>query len=382
MKKLKKLGKIMLIGIVSALALIGVGGFLFIKMSPQFGGKPSPEQVTRYVQSGHYEKEKGVFVNLIPTAMDMDFGTVMSLLRDYWNGIPNKKPKGPLPVEKIDSLEIVQKTDTLTRLTWFGHSAFLLEMQGKNILLDPMLGDSPAPHPTFGTSRFTKELPIAIEQLPYIDFVLFSHDHYDHLDYGSIQKLKDKVGHFYTPLGVGNHLIAWGVAPEKVTELNWWDEVQVEGFTLACTPSRHFSGRGLTDRNSTLWSSWVILTEKERIYFSGDSGYGPHFKTIGEKYGPFDLAMMECGQYDTRWQNIHMMPEETVQAAQDVQAKLMMPIHWGAFTLSLHSWTDPVERAIPLAKSRGLATATPKIGEALLLNHRIPNTPWWESVKP
>ena len=181
-----------------------------------------------------------------------------------------------------------------------------------------MLSAVPAPHPLLGGKRFSKELTISIEKLPQIDAVILSHDHYDHLDYESIKKLHPKVGHFFAPLGLGVHLLEWGVPEGKITELDWWGQTTFEDLTLISTPSQHFSGRGLTDRDKTLWCSWVIQSEDEKIFFSGDSGYGDHFKSIGEKYGPFDFAMMECGQYNSLWSEIHMFPEETAQAGVDV----------------------------------------------------------------
>jgi len=321
-------------------------------------------------------------VNEVPISLAMGFGKMMSVMKDYISGVPNSAPKSLIPVQKIDSLDIATRPDTVTRITWFGHSAFLLEIEGKNILIDPMFGDTPSPHPWLGRKRFTNGLPIEIEKLPVIDAVIFSHDHYDHLDYGSIQKLKTKVNHFYTPLGLGMHLIEWGVPRETIHELNWWDEIQHEELTFKCAPARHFSGRGLGDRFSTLWASWVITGKDHNIYFSGDSGYAQHFKTIGEKYGPFDFAMMECGQYDQRWSEIHMMPEETAQAAMDLNAKTFMPIHWGAFVLALHTWKDPIERVTKKAAELGIPITTPRIGEPILLQvDEKPHSRWWEEIE-
>ncbi len=306
--KIKKVVKMIGLIVAAVLILVVVGGLLFVAFSPEFGGKPSMTQQATYNQLDHYTD--GTFVNLIPTSMDMSFRKMSSIFGDYIRGVPRGVPDFPLPVETIDSVSIADRPDTVTRLTWFGHSAVLLEIDGKNVLLDPMLGDVPAPHPWLGQKRFSDSLPIAIEQLPSIDAVLISHDHYDHLNYGSIQKLKEKVQDFYVPLGVGAHLRTWGVAEEAIHELNWWDETQHDHLGLVFAPSQHFSGRGLTDRNTTLWGSWIIQGNEEKLYFSGDGGYGPHFAEIGERYGPFDLAMMECGQYDERWAQIHMMPEE------------------------------------------------------------------------
>ncbi|MGB3587453.1 MAG: MBL fold metallo-hydrolase [Tunicatimonas sp.] len=375
---MKKTFKMIGLSVGILLLALLVVGFLFIKLSPEFGGKPTSEQKEAFAQLDHYEE--GVFTNLIPTSMDMSFGNIVSVLRDFIQGIPNSTPDFSLPVESVDSLDITTHTDTITQITWFGHSAVLVEIDGLRVFLDPMLGDVPAPHPWLGNDRFNKQLPICIEQLPPIDAVLISHDHYDHLDYGSVQKLKEKVKDFYVPLGVGAHLRRWGVAESAIHELNWWEEVNHAGLTIVFTPSRHFSGRGITDRNTTLWGSWIIQGESKNLYFSGDGGYGPHFQKIGERYGPFDLAMMECGQYDERWAQIHMMPEESAQAAVDVRAKQMMPIHWGAFRLALHSWTDPIERVTEKAVQLQMPVTTPKIGETFVVGSpNLPRAKWWEN---
>ncbi|MFT2007908.1 MBL fold metallo-hydrolase [Pontibacter sp. 13R65] len=368
-----------MIGIIigSLFGAILLGGAIFMNVSPQFGGKPTKEKEAAYEQLSYYQD--GKFQNLIPTSMDMKFGDMLSTMGDMIKGDPNRQPGHLLPVQTIDSLDIANRPEGVERLTWFGHSAFLLEIGGKNILLDPMLGESPSPLPMFGSKRYAEKLPIEVAKLPHIDAVIISHDHYDHLDYSSIQQLKDKVDALYTPLGVGAHLAAWGVDEAKIHELKWGDEVTHKGLTFICTPARHFSGRGLFDRFSTLWASWVIKSGQKSLYFSGDSGYGPHFKEIGDKYGPFDVAMMECGQYNERWGNIHMFPEQTVQAFQDVQGKLLLPIHWGAFSLALHTWTDPIERVSAKAKELNVHMATPRIGESIDLNQTASYTKrWWE----
>jgi len=363
--------------VVGIILLIVIVGVLFVKLSPEFGGKATEQQQDRYAQSSNFSD--GKFVNSKEVQLDMSFGTMMKTIGEYLKSHPNTVPKGSIPVDKIDSMGIVSYDSEKPRLIWFGHSAFLLQLNHKNILIDPMFGDVPAPHPLLGTSRFGKELPIAVEKLPFIDAVIFSHDHYDHLDYGSIVKLRGKVKAYYVPLGVGNHLKSWGIDSSQITELDWWQEATHDELTFRCTPAQHFSGRGLSDRASTLWSSWIIHSPKSNIYFSGDSGYGAHFKEIGEKYGPFDFAMMECGQYNENWKDIHMFPEETAQAAVDVKAKVMMPIHWGAFKLSLHSWTDPVVRLKEKAQELGMPVSTPKIGEQIILGDSIiyPKHDWW-----
>ena len=284
----------------------------------------------------------------------------------------------------MDSLEIVEHDVDITRLNWFGHSSFLLQMDGKKILIDPMLGERASPTFLYNIKRFSSQLPIEVEKLPFIDAVIYSHDHYDHLDYDTVKKIKDKVGVFYTPLGLGAHLEKWGVEASRIIELDWWEEVNFDGIQLACTPAQHFSGRGVFDQAETLWVSWVILGKKDRIYFSGDSGYGEHFKEIGEKYGPFDIALMECGQYDPDWKHIHMFPEETAQAAQDVNSKRLVPIHWGAFKLAHHSWVDPIERVSVKSDELGIQLLTPRIGEALVWDptaSQLPQNEWWKQYQ-
>jgi L-ascorbate metabolism protein UlaG (beta-lactamase superfamily) len=349
--------------------------YLVLNYYPALGGKKSQESQRRINESTNFSN--GRFLNQIPTPMDMNVKESLKLIGQMIKGNPLSKPKGGITADSLDPKFV--KENSVDQITWFGHSALLLKVNGVTLLLDPMFGKSPSPFPIFGPKRYSAKLPIEIEELPTIDAVIFSHDHYDHLDYGSILKLKGKVKQFIVPLGVAGHLVRWGVDPTIIQEHDWWDEFTFRGLTLASAPARHFSGRGLGGRDTSLWCSWVIISEKTRIFFSGDSGYGPHFKEIGSKYGPFDLTLMECGQYNERWAGIHMMPEETVQAHLDVQGKLMIPIHWGAFTLALHSWNDPVERAVKAAKLLGTAIATPRIGEPVSIGAAVyPSSTWWK----
>ncbi len=373
MEKLSSILKMIAITVGIVILVLIVCGSLFLYLSPQFGGRPNAEQKKKYALAPNYSN--GKFINQTNTEMHMDLATIASVLRDQVKGIPNSRPSSPLPIVPVDSLYIQE--NMANSIIWFGHSSFFVKLNGLNILIDPMFGDAPAPHPMVGGKRFEYELPIIPEKLPEIEVVVYSHDHYDHLDYSSVRKLKDKVKQFYVPLGVGAHLKAWGVANEKIHEMNWDDSVKYNGITFICTPARHFSGRSLTDRNASLWSSWVIKSSDINLYFSGDSGYGPHFKTIGKTYGPFDLALLECGQYDKRWENIHMLPEQTVMAAKDVQAKLFMPIHWGAFRLAMHPWTDPIERVGKSAKEIGIPYIAPKIGEVVKIGEGDGSVAYW-----
>ncbi|MBB3068811.1 L-ascorbate metabolism protein UlaG (beta-lactamase superfamily) [Paenibacillus baekrokdamisoli] len=358
-----------------------IGVYLFMKSYPAFGGRPSREQRSRIEQSKSFIK--GKFVNQIPTSTASSPKETVKILLEFMKGNPSRKPAKAIAAEPLNSQELFKvEAGKPAAVTWFGHSTLLLQLNGKTLFIDPMLGRAPSPFPAIGGKRYSSNLPIEIEDLPPIDAVLISHDHYDHLDYGSIKKLKGKVRKFFVPLGVGAHLERWGVDPNRIEEHDWWDEFEFEGLTLASTPARHFSGRSLTDRNTTLWCSWVILSPDTKIFFSGDSGYGPHFTAIGDKYGPFDLTLMECGQYDERWATIHMMPEETVQAHLDVKGKVMIPIHWGAFTLALHSWIDPAERAVKAARAQNVSISTPRIGEKVLVGTaRFPASAWWQSYE-
>lgn len=370
----------MLIVIATLIVTLIIVATLFIRLNPQFGGKATVEDKLRYQKSEQYDGN--IFVNAIETNMDVNWRTMPSVMWKFFTGVKNGRPAENLKVEKVPMEEVQSLEKQWTKVVWFGHSSFLLEIDGKRILLDPMLTEVPAPHPMLGQMRYSKELPITINDIPEVDAVLISHDHYDHLDYKSIKQLKDRVKDFYVPLGVGMHFKAWGVEESRIHELDWWDEINHDGLKFVCTPSRHFSGRGMGDRFHTLWSSWVVQSDSTNIFFSGDSGYGPHFKQIGDKYGPFDFAMMECGQYNEEWSNIHMMPEETAQAGVDVKANRIMPIHWGAFSLALHTWKDPIERVTAKAKELNLEIVAPKIGEVLVLeDSTFTNSDWWKGVE-
>lgn len=360
----------MFLVVIALIVALVVGVLIFVGTAPQFGQPPNGEHRERLNESPHYED--GKFINLIETKMG-SFGEMMGTLPEFFFG-KNKSPKDTLPTKYSFNNGI--EVDSLCYITWYGHSAFLLEMNGRRILIDPMLGKTAAPT-SFGSARFPNDEPVPLEAITDIDLMILSHDHYDHLDYASIMHLKDHVGHFYTALGVGSHLRSWGIAEEKITELDWWEEALSDELTLVACPARHFSGRGLFDRNATQWASWVIRSGDHNIYFSGDGGYGPHFKEIGEKYGPFDFAMLECGQYNKAWHAIHMFPEESVDAGLDVKAKLAMPIHWGAFTLAIHTWTDPIIRFREAAERKGLPMVHPYIGERFKLGLDFPREEWW-----
>ncbi|WP_088103592.1 MBL fold metallo-hydrolase [Halalkalibacter urbisdiaboli] len=347
---------------------------LYLTIHPVFGGNPSKEQ--KEVYEGFDNHVNGKFINLVPTKTDIGVLGYFSMLIDSISGSKDRTPSGQIPVSEIDWKKINSKVDSLT---WFGHSAFFLCIDNKKILVDPMLGPVASPISFVGSKRYSEDILYIIDEMPKIDAVFISHDHYDHLDYSSILKLKSKVGHFFVPYGVSAHLIRWGVEKEKITEFNWWDETKFQGLTVALTPSKHFSGRGIFNRDTTLWGGWVILGKNIRFYTTGDGGYDVHFKEIGEKYGPFDITLIEGGQYDSRWSWAHMTPEESVQAHLDVNGKNMMLIHWGAFTLAYHGWTEPIERALKETNREEVQIIAPKIGETVPLkgSFSISDSFWW-----
>ena len=344
----KKILKIIGLSLLGIIALVLLSGFWFVSTSEQFGGVATDDRIKRYAQSPNFVD--GKFVNDGPFNMDLDCHSIERMVKEMLSPDPNVSPSQNIAVLKMDSLDIAKHPDSLTRVTWFGHSTILLEMDGKRILFDPVFGQYAAPHPWLGRKRYNDEMPITIEKLPPLDAVIISHDHYDHLDYESIRKLKSKTSRFYVPLAVGNHLAAWGVPWNQIHEMDWWDEATFDDLYIACAPAKHMSGRGVNDQFSTLWGSWVIKGKQHSIYFSGDGGYGPRFKKIGEKYGPFDLGLLECGQYNDLWADVHMTPEQTAEAGIDLGAQLILPIHWGSFTLATHSWTEPAERVTAKGK--------------------------------
>jgi L-ascorbate metabolism protein UlaG (beta-lactamase superfamily) len=300
------------------------------------------------------------------------------MLRFAFDKPKDTVPTQAIPVHAITQQQLLDAPDrSLFRL---GHSTVLLKLNGNFWLTDPVFSERASPVQWAGPQRFHQP-PISIEELPPIKGVILSHDHYDHLDYAAIKLLAAKTEHFITPLGVGERLISWGVPAAKVQQLSWWETTHVAGLKLVATPAQHFSGRGLGDRNKTLWASFVIEDRDVRVFFSGDSGYFDGFKEIGRKYGPFDLTMVETGAYDPQWPDVHMQPEESLQAHIDLRGKVLLPIHNGTFDLSLHAWHDPFDRINELAAERRLPLATPEIGRALDIMQPIAEQKWWEPLK-
>lgn len=350
---------------LAVVTLTGVIAMACIVMSEQTTAHVSPQ-----VQDGKFRNPARMHKNSI--------GTVAKIM---WRMIFEKPatsvPSQPIPVHTLSRAQLLAAPDnTLYRL---GHSTMLLKLQNQFWLTDPVFSKRASPVQWAGPARF-HETPISIDELPAIKGVILSHDHYDHLDRAAVTALAAKTEYFVAPLGVGDRLVEWGVPAEKVRQLDWWKSVTLDGVQLVSTPAQHFSGRGIFDSNSTLWSSWVIRSPGVNIFFSGDTGYFPGFKAIGEKFGPFDLTMMETGAYDPQWPDIHMQPEETMQAHIDLRGKVLMPIHNGTFDLALHAWYEPFERITALAKQREQVLATPEIGQPLSLEQPKAEQKWWQKL--
>ena len=359
--------------IIFALSSLFIG---FINLNPQFGSNPTSQQKKYYSIYNNYSNDE--FKNIEQTIMvtgDMPISEFF--IRDS-----TRVPNNQIEYRKINLEYLINPQNKIIKFAWLGHSSFIFNIGGKVIMLDPMLSDYASPIPISSLKRFgpNPQKILSMDNIDSIDIVIFSHDHYDHLDYKSIKKLKNKVKKYYVPLGLGNHLKGWGIDSKFITELNWDQKSKFDDIEIICLPSRHFSGRGPFNRNSTLWASWAILSEYGKVYFSGDSGYGKHFKNIGKEYGPFDIVLIDSGQYNQAWKHSHMFPNEAVIAAKDLRAQYFMPIHWGAFVLSTHPWDEPIYESIYYAKKYNQNILTPIIGQLVNLNssNHI-KYKWWEN---
>jgi L-ascorbate metabolism protein UlaG (beta-lactamase superfamily) len=340
-----------------------------------FGAQPSPSDIEKYASSPQWNGIK--FENIEPTKSDVSFFSLPAILHKQFENRENRQPHRPLPVIAFDRNKFCEAGEEF-RAIWFGHSAILMRMANTSIFIDPMLGPNAAPISPLPAKRFSENVLAVLDEIPELDLVVLSHDHYDHLDYASIQKLKDKTKYFFVALGVGRHLEKWGIDKDIITEFDWWDAQLFNNIRITFTPTRHFSGRGLTDHSKSLWGGWVFTTTTENIWFSGDGGYGEHFKEIGQLMGPFDFAFVECGQYSEFWPQIHMFPEESVQAVIDAGTRKVMPVHWAGFALSQHSWTNPADRFVSEAEKRELNYVLPGLGEPITL-HFNERLKWWIS---
>ena len=367
-----KFFKRLMIATVLVLAALALSVLLFMQQRV-FGSDPAEKRLVRIQQSKNYLD--GAFQNLSPTEVMAPGVSSPKMIRDYINKSPINTPPAPLPSIRTDLNALPDNQPTLV---WFGHSSYLIKANGLTILMDPVFSGNASPVSFFGKS-FPGSDVYSVADMPAIDFLILSHDHYDHLDYKTITALIPNVKKFYTALGVGAHLERWGVPANRIVEFDWWEGASIApGVTLTATPARHFSGRRFA-RGRTLWASYVLNLPGHTLFLGGDSGYDTHFRAIGDKYGPFDLAILECGQYNEDWPFIHMFPEQVVTAAQDLRAKTLLPVHWGKFALAYHAWNEPIERVTKRAHEQHLAITTPRIGEPVVIGAAMnPNAVWWK----
>ena len=355
----------------SALTLIVfIGLIILYMMHPQFGKRPSGERLKRIEQSMQFKD--GKFRNSSPTPQLTQNWKVA--LSDYFF----KKSNETSPKHKIPSVPINwgSLSPNSPSLVWLGHSSYLLRIDGKTVLVDPVLSGRISPIPGTGKAFEGADVTTA-DALPPIDYLFISHDHYDHMDYKTLKALQPRVGKVIVGLGVGSHLEYWGYRNDQIIEKDWWDQIDLgDGFRVTVTPARHFSGRSIWSAN-TLWASYALETPTRKLYLGGDSGYDSHFKQIGDKLGPFDLAILENGQYDLSWKHIHMMPEEVVQAAKDLQAQQLLPVHSSKFVLANHAWYEPLERISKEALRQHQTLITPRIGEVVDLDHAQSGPSYW-----
>lgn len=301
-------------------------------------------------------------------------------LRDFVFADGRRIPQEPLPL--VDPRgQWAHRPDSGLRATWMGHSSVLIEIDGLRVLTDPVWGPRASPSRLIGPKRF-QPAPLRLSQLPPIDVVVISHDHYDHLDYPTIRQLAKTSVPFVTSLGVGAHLQAWGIAPERITELDWWQSHTLPGadLTIHAAPSQHFSGRTLKDRNATLWSSLVIESARHRVFFSGDTGLTTEYARIRERFGPFDLVMLEVGAFHPTWGDIHLGPENALKALDLLGGGAFLPVHWGTFSLALHDWDEPAETLLTAAPAHGAQLLMPRLGEPVEPARGPVAAPWWRSV--
>ena len=360
--------------ILFIVVLVSLTTILFMNQA-QFGKAPSGERLKRIEHSSNFSN--GQFKNQSITPMFAEDMSKFEMIRDGIFKISKRKaPSSVLPSVKTNLFDLDSQRDILV---WFGHSSYFMQIDGKKILVDPVFSGSASPF-SFMVKSFKGSDVYTSEDFPPIDYLIITHDHWDHLDYKTVLELKPRVGKIITGLGTGSHLEHWGFDPKSIIELDWNESSVLDSeFKITATPGRHFTGRTFK-RNQTIWCSFVFQSPSKKIFIGGDSGYDTHFVQIGNEHGPFDLALLECGQYNKSWKYIHMMPEQTVQAAIDLKAKTMMPVHWAKFALSLHAWDEPIQRVTKEAHRLNVPIIHPMIGETVDLNDFGVQNEWWKGM--
>lgn len=364
----------MILFIVTVVIVFIIAVNVFMQQS-KFGKIPAGKRLEEIMSSANYRE--GKFQNQSPTPDLTEGANYYSILKDFFFYKSKRSaPSVLLPSQKTNLLTLDTEKNVLI---WFGHSSYFMQVDGKRILVDPVLSGSASPL-KFTTKSFPGTDVYTTDDIPDIDYLFISHDHWDHLDHETVLKLKPKIKKIITGLGTGAHLEHWGFDQQIIIEKDWNEEVVLdEGFVVNTVPARHFSGRGFK-RQQAIWLSFVLQTPTQKIFIGGDSGYDSHFLKIGNQFGPFNLVILECGQYNKSWKHIHMMPEELVQAAQDLKAEKLMPVHWAKFSLALHSWDEPIIRVTGEAKRKNFPVIHPMIGEEVDLNNPGNKTEWWKGI--
>ena len=353
--------------------------FLFIVLfldQPKFGKLPTGERLQRIKASPNFKN--GAFQNQSPTPSFTEGATYLSVLKKFiFEKKERAKPTDLIPSIKTDLLHLDSTKDVLV---WFGHSSYFMQVDGKRILVDPVLNGSASPLP-FGTRAFKGTDIYKPIDIPAVDYLFLTHDHWDHLNYESLMELKPKIKKIICALGVGAHLEYWGFSNIIITEMDWNEEIVLEnGFTVNSVPARHFSGRSFK-RNQSLWVSFALKTPTQNIFIGGDSGYDKHFKEAGKRLGPFDLAILENGQYDRNWKYIHMMPDEVLKAAKELNARRLLPVHSYKFAIANHAWDEPLSTITELNRQENIRLITPRIGEEVNLKDDIQKfNRWWTAI--
>lgn len=364
-----------MITILAMFVVLVLFGILLFLRQPKFGDLPNGERLARVQKSPNYKN--GAFKNLNETPQLTGDGGFLKIVKDMFNA-KNRRPLEVIPSFKTDLLKLDRQKDILV---WFGHSSYFLQIDGKRFLVDPVFCGNASPF-SFMIKSFKGADIYTVADIPEIDYLIITHDHWDHLDYKTVSALKPKVKRVITGLGTGAHLEHWGFNLQIITEGDWFEKVvNEEGFTVDVTPARHFSGRG-PKSNQSLWVSLVLKTPSMQIFIGGDGGYDEHFAEIGEKFGGFDLAILENGQYNTSWKYIHMMPGEVLQAGKDLRAKRLFAVHNSKFALANHSWNEPLKLLTEFNKSVNQPLITPKIGETVFLKDSTQKfSEWWIDLK-
>jgi L-ascorbate metabolism protein UlaG (beta-lactamase superfamily) len=323
----------------------------------------------------------GGFRNIHPIAPGLrDPAARMPNLLEFFFCGERRTPRAPLP--SVDPRSTWERPpQSGLRATWLGHSTVLLEIDGVRVLTDPVWGARASPFRFLGPKRF-QPVPVSLRDLRNVDVFVISHDHYDHLDYPTIRALADSDVPFVTSLGVGAHLQAWGIDPARIHELDWWEDYRLPGadLTITAAPSQHFSGRGLHDRNATLWSSLVLQSSRHTVFFSGDTGLTSEYARIRDRFGHFDLVMLEVGAFHPAWGDIHLGPEHALEALQLLGGGTFLPVHWGTFSLAMHAWDEPAETLLQLAPRQGVQLLMPMLGAAVEPANAQEVVPWWRGV--